>query len=120
MTYQFRDLYEHQLAVLAEKDHIRLIDENYTDDAELRTYDVHVVGADALKTYFQGYIANLGYLKLISTDKYVESSDAIMFEATMETARGIARVYDVFIVRDGKIARHFAGLLGFTPHAPSA
>lgn len=117
MSDKFKALYDKQLEILATKDHVRLIDEQYTPDAQLLNYQYHIVGADALKEYFKGYIANLGYLKLLSTDKYAEGDDSLMFEATVETAGGVAKVYDVFIVRDGKISHHFSGLLGFTPNA---
>ncbi|MCK6576607.1 MAG: nuclear transport factor 2 family protein [Anaerolineae bacterium] len=119
MSEKFRALYERQLAILAEKDHLRLIDENYTADAQLLNYTTHVVGADALKDYFKGYIEHLGYLKLLSTDKYAEGNDSLMFEAHVETAGGVAHVYDVFIIRDGRISHHFAGLLGFIPNSQS-
>lgn len=119
MAEKYRAFYEKQLAILAEKDHVRLIDEQYTPDAELLSIDhaPAVVGSEALKRFFEGYIAQLGYLKLLSTDKYVESDDSVMFEATVETAGGIARVYDTFVMRDGRIWRHYSGLLGFTPKA---
>ncbi|MBK8026803.1 MAG: nuclear transport factor 2 family protein [Chloroflexi bacterium] len=119
MSDKFRALYDRQLAILADKDHVRLIDENYTEDAQLLSYTTHVSGAEALKEYFKGYIAQLGYLKLLSTDKYAEGDDSLMFEAHAETAGGIAHVYDVFIIRDGRISHHFTGLISFTPKAQS-
>jgi hypothetical protein len=115
MTEKFRAFYDKQLAILADKDHVRLIDEQYTVDAQLLSYTNHVVGADALKEYFKGYIEHLGYIKLLSTDKYAEGSDCVMFEAHIETAGGVAQVYDVWMMRDGKISHHFSGLIGFTP-----
>lgn len=119
MAEKYRPFYEKQLAILADKDHVRLIDEQYAPDAELLNIDhaPAVVGSEALKRHFEGYIAQLGYIKLLSTDKYVESDDSLMFEATVETAGGIARVYDTFVMRDGRIWRHYSGLLGFTPKA---
>jgi hypothetical protein len=119
MSEMHKAFYEKQLALLAEKDHVRLIDEQYTPDAQLLNPGNPgvIAGADALKAYFKEYIAHLGYIKLLSTDKYMEGPDSLMFEATVETAGGIARVYDVLVLRDGRISHHFAGLLGFTPHA---
>jgi hypothetical protein len=117
MAEKFRAFYDKQLAILADKDHVRLIDEQYTPDAELLNINEPpaIVGSDALKAHFKDYIAHLGYLKVLSTDKYVESDDSVMFEATVETAGGVARVYDTFVMRDGRIWRHYSGLLGFTP-----
>lgn len=121
MSEKYRAFYERQLAILEEKDHVRLIDEQYHPDARLLNINSPhpVEGADALKDHFRDYIARLGYIKLISTEKYMESDDCLMFEATVETAGGIARVYDVFIMRDGRISHQFAGLLGFTPKQQS-
>ncbi len=114
---KYRDFYYRQLDFLGKKDIEGLIHNQYTDDAELLSFDNDIKGAPALIEYFKGYIANLGYIKLISTDKYTEGQDSLFFEATVETAGGIAQVYDIFVMRDGKIWRHFTGLRGFTPKA---
>ena len=116
---KFKAFYDRQIEFLAAKDAAGLIANQYTEDAELLSFTNHIKGAKALVEYFTGYIAGLGYIKLLSTDKYTEGDNSIFFEATVETAGGIARVYDVFVLRDGKIAHHFTGLLGFTPHASS-
>lgn len=117
MSDKFRAFYDKQLAILAEMDTERLIDEQYTADAELLNINhPHVVaGTAALKEHFKNYLGALGYIKLLSTDKYLESGDSLIFEATVETGGGIAKVYDIFVMRDGRIWRHFSGLLGFTP-----
>jgi hypothetical protein len=112
-----RAFYEKQLEFLAAKDAEGLIANQYNDDAYLLSFSNMIQGAPALVEYFRGYIANLGYIKLLSTDQYTETDDAMFFEATVETAGGVANVYDVFVLRDGKIARHFTGLKGFTPKA---
>ncbi|HVU12201.1 MAG TPA: nuclear transport factor 2 family protein [Phototrophicaceae bacterium] len=114
---KYRDLYYRQLGFLAENDPEGLIHTQYTEDAELLNFDHYVRGAPALIEYFKHYIHSLGYIKLISTDKYIEGDEQLMFEATVETAAGIARVYDVFVLRGDKIWRHFAGLLSFTAKA---
>lgn len=116
-TAKYKDFYYRQIDFLAKKDVEGLIANQYNDDAYLMSFSNHIVGAPALVEYFKGYIASLGYIKLLSTDQYTETDDAIFFEATVETAGGIANVYDVFVMRDGKIARHFTGLRGFTPKA---
>ena len=43
------------------------------------------------------------------------SDDAILFEATIATDAGTARVYDAFVLRDGKATHLFTGVLSFTP-----
>jgi len=115
-TYKYKDFYDRQLQYLADQDVDGLIDNHYTVDAELLGFNVHEIGHEALKRHFREYLQHLGYIKLISTDQYVEGQNSILFEATVETAGGIARVYDVFIFRGDKLSHHFTGLLGFTPH----
>ncbi len=118
-TRKYMDFYNRQLDFIAKMDVEGLIKNQYTEDAELLNFDTYVKGAPALVEFFKGYIASLGYIKLLSTDKYAEGDESVLFESTVETAGGIARVYDVFVMRNGKIWRHFAGLLGFTPKASS-
>jgi hypothetical protein len=53
----------------------------------------------------------LGGIELKSTDKYTETDDTIFFEATVVTgAFGEAKVYDAFVLRDGKATHHFTGV----------
>lgn len=119
-AYKYKEFYDRQLDYLADKDVDGLIDKHYTDDAELLGFSVHEIGNAALKAHFREYLAHLGYIKLLSTDQYVEGQDSILFEATVETAGGVARVYDVFVFKGDKIWRHFTGMLGFTPHAQAS
>lgn len=116
-TYKYREFYERQIEFLVNNDPEGLIANQYNDDAQLLSFSNKITGAEALVPYFREYIKGLGYIKMLSTDKYTEGDDSIFFEATVETAGGIARVYDVFQLENGKISRHFTGLLGFTPHA---
>ena len=112
-----KDFFNRQVALLEANNVVGLINSQYAPDAELVGFDLHVKGREALIKHFTGYLANLGGIKLISTDKFMETEDAIMFEATIKVAAGVARVYDVFILQNGKAIHHFTGLLGFTPNA---
>ena len=109
--------YDRQVALLEAGDVPALIASQYHTDAVLTGFDLHVSGHDALVKHFTGYLAHLGGIKLLSTEKFMETEDSIMFEATVKVAAGVARVYDVFYMKHGKIARHFTGMLGFTPNA---
>lgn len=106
-----RALYERQVRFLLDKDVEGLIDTNYTPDAELISFQTTVRGSVALKEYFRGYLEMLGDLVIESTDKFVETEDAVFFEATVRSALGTARVYDAFVLRDGRIAIHFTGVM---------
>ena len=105
-----RDFYEEQVRLIQEHAVERLIDEHYTDDAELVSFNVVVKGKSALKEYFSNYVAALGTLEVVSTDHFVETEDTIFFDATVNTDLGHARVFDAWVLRDGKIAHHFSGL----------
>ena len=106
-----RDLYDRQLRFLLQKDVDGLIETNYTADATLVSFGAVVRGQQALKEYFRGYLEMLGDLVVESTDNFVETEDAVFFEATVRSSLGQARVYDAFALRDGKIATHFTGVM---------
>jgi hypothetical protein len=112
-----RAFYDHQVAFLEANDVPGLIASQYAPDAELVGFDVRVKGTQALHQHFTNYLSRLGSIKVISTDKFTETEDAIMFEATIQVAAGVARVYDAFVLEDGKAIYHFTGLLGFVPNA---
>lgn len=106
-----RELYDRQIRFLLAKDVDGLIETNYTADATLVSFANVVKGEQALKEYFQGYLEMLGDLVVESTDRFVETEDAVFFEATVRSALGRARVYDAFALRDGKVAIHFTGVM---------
>ena len=110
-----RAFYDRQVARLEAGDVETIVTQQYAEDAVLVSFDVTRRGRDELRSHFRDYLAHLGGLELVSTDKYTETDDAIFFEATVRTGHGVARVYDVFILRDGQATHHFTGLLSFTP-----
>ncbi len=112
-----RAFYNRQVAFLEANDVHGLIISQYNSYAELVGFDLHVKGSEALIKHFTGYLHSLGGIKLISTEKFMETENALMFEATVKVAAGVARVYDSFVLKDGKAAYHFTGMLGFTPNA---
>jgi hypothetical protein len=112
-----KEFYDRQLAYLAKKDIDGLVENQYHAEAILVSFDTVVRGRAALKTHFTNYLGHLGKIELISTDKFAEIEDAIFFEATVETAIGIAVVYDVFTFKDGKAIRHFTGVKEVRPKA---
>jgi hypothetical protein len=105
-----RQLYEAQLRYLQAGDVDGLIDNQYTDDALLVSFDNQIRGNAALKEYFRGYLQVLGTIEVLSTDRFVETDDTVFFEATMKTNLGQARVFDAWVLRDGKISYHFTGV----------
>ena len=109
-----RAFYERQIALLEAGD-VDGVAAQYHDDAALVGFDVTVRGREAIREHMRGYLAHLGTLELRSTDRFTEIEDAIFFEATIRTDLGIARVYDVFILREGRATHQFTGLISVAP-----
>ena len=109
--------YDRQASFLAANNVTGLIASQYAPAEELVGYELRVKGTQALLKHFIGYLANLGSIKLISTDKFKETEDAVMFEASMKVTAGVEGIYDSFVLKDGKAVYHFTGMLGFTPNS---
>jgi hypothetical protein len=107
-----RELYERQIRFLLDKDVDGLVETNYAPDAELISFQNVIRGREALREYFRAYVEMLGDLVVESTDKFQETPDAVFFEATVSSKLGRARVYDAFVLRDGRITHHFTGVMG--------
>ncbi len=121
MTTRGMQFYESQLSYLEANDVEGLVPNQYADDAIIVSFDFQRRGQAEILTHFHNYLAQLGYIKLQSTDKFTETDDSIYFEATVKTAGGVAKVYDVFILNDErKATHHFTGLLSFTPYPAQA
>ena len=93
-----RKFYEEQLDYLAAKDVDGLVANHYNDDAVLISFDVTVRGCEALRDYFRAYLERLGTLTVTSTDRFTESGDSILLEATVTSNLGTVRVYDACFV----------------------
>jgi ketosteroid isomerase-like protein len=106
-----RQFYDAQIRYLQSGDVEGLIDNQYTQDATLVSFDNQITGNAALKEYFKGYLQMLGSLEVLSTDKFVETDDSLFFQATVKTNLGQAVVFDAWVLRDGKISHHFTGVM---------
>lgn len=102
--------YEKQLDYIFAGDVDGLIDNHYTEDAQLIGADLIVTGRPALKEHFRGYLKRLGKLTVKSTGQFKESDDSIYLEADVVTDLGPAVVYDAWVLKDGKISHHFTGV----------
>ncbi len=105
-----KKFYERQVAYLIAGDVDGLVDNNYHEDATFVAFDFTVRGREALKYQFGMYLRWIGLKEVVSTDKFTATDDSIFFEATVVTNRGIGRIFDVFMMRDGKISHHFTGV----------
>jgi hypothetical protein len=106
-----REFYDRHIQFLLDRDVDGLIANNYNEDAVLVTHTAIARGREELTRFFRGYLEVLGELEVLSTDKFTDTGDTILFEATMRSALGEARVYDAFVMREGKIDYHFAGVM---------
>ena len=108
--------YDRQLEFLSEKDVDGLVENQYHADGKIVGFEFTRRGREELRAHFTGYLENLGYIELRSTDKFTETEDSIFFEATVSTQLGVARVYDVFVLSEGKASHHFTGIISVEPH----
>ena len=109
-TSPARKFYEEQIAMLQPGRTDELIDKHYANDAKLVSFQSIVRGREDLKRYFQSYVAKLGKLDVLSLDQFAETEDSILFEATVRTALGVVKVYDAFVLQDGRATHHFTGV----------
>jgi hypothetical protein len=102
--------YQNQVECLLAGDADRLVDENYLENAVLTSAEFIVKGRDALRAHFRNYLKWVKIKEVKSTDKFVETENTLLFEATVESNYGVVRVYDAFVLERGKIAFHFTGV----------
>ena len=102
--------YETQVKYLIAGNADKLVEDNYHPDAVVASFDFTVKGHEALKVHFRNYMRWVQIKEVVSTDKFTETEDGVSFEATVRTNRGVAKVYDVFVIKEGKITYHFTGM----------
>jgi len=104
-----RRLFNNQIKCLLAGDPDRLITENYQPDATVQSFEWTVSGADALRAHFGHYLSTVSILEVAAVEAFAETANSIAFEATIRTNSGIVRVYDVMMLREGRISFHFTG-----------
>jgi hypothetical protein len=103
--------YQKHLQFFYNKDIEGLLASDYTEDAQLISVDFAVRGYDAMRQIFHAYLDMMGDFTVKSTDQFIETDDTILLEATIDSPNvGIRKVYDVFIMRNGKISHHITGV----------
>jgi hypothetical protein len=105
-----RRFYDEQIALLRQDSTDALVQQHYQQDAVLIAFPKVVQGHAALKEHFRAYLKILGTVEVLSLDQFVETQDTIFFEATVRTAMGQVKVYDAFVLSDGKATHHFTGV----------
>ena len=102
--------YEEQVKYLLDKDVENLIDKHYHDDAVMVSFDHIVRGKDELKAYYTQFLKSVTIERVISTDKFTETEDALMFEATVQTNHGVIKTFDALVLESGRIRLQFTGV----------
>jgi hypothetical protein len=101
--------YAEHVAYLDARDHEGLVWSHYCEDAMVLSTEYIVIGHKELLKHFAKYAGLMAHLNVVTTDKWIESENTFAFEATARTQWGLSRVHDAFVLRDGKIYRHFTG-----------
>ena len=95
--------------MLDARDFHALVTTHYHEDAQVISTGYQVRGHAELFKHFAKYTGLMGFLKVVSTNKWIEGPSTFAFEATARTQWGLGDVHDAFFLRDGLIVRHFTG-----------
>ena len=119
-----RSFHEKYIACLQAGDLEGLLNQ-YHPDATLLSHDSGAAAAAAatgafagtkgIAKFFEQYFGGVGNFSARPTGKYAEGQDSVLCETSVETADAIARVVDVFVLRDGKATHHFTSTVQVTP-----
>jgi carbon-monoxide dehydrogenase small subunit len=105
-----KQLYQRQVNYLLAGDADGMVDNNYHDDAIVVAHEFVVKGREALKAHFREYLKWVRIQEVKSTDKFTETDNTIFFEATVRSNHGVVKVFDIWVLNDGKIQYHFTGV----------
>ena len=113
VTHAFHDWY---LGFHSRGDADGLADDFFTDDAQLVTARVDVSGREAIRSMFRDLFAKEAEFTPLSVENITSDEDYVWFEATVTSTLGKRRVYDVMLVRNGKVYLQLVGqLMGVLP-----
>lgn len=93
-----------------------LADDFFTDDIQLITGRVDLTGREAVRQMFQDLFAKESGFTPLSVENITNDSDYVWFEATVTSSLGKRRVYDIMLIRDGRVHLQLVGqLMGILP-----
>ncbi|BAY34139.1 MULTISPECIES: nuclear transport factor 2 family protein [unclassified Tolypothrix] len=111
-----RQFFDEHMKYIVAKDVVGMVTNTYTEDAILYnafpfldTPPPNVIqGREALIKAFEGYLEYQGEIQVDSLYNFLETDDVISFQATITSPKtGKWAVGDVWVLQDGKVARHF-------------
>ncbi|GAB2558203.1 nuclear transport factor 2 family protein [Spirosoma aerophilum] len=93
-----------------------LADDFFTEDIQLLTAGVNMTGREPVRHMFKDLFAKEAEFTPLSVENITSDSDYVWFEATVTSSLGKRRVYDIMLVRDGKVQLQLVGqLMGTLP-----
>lgn len=116
MTTPGKQFFDEHMKYFASGDMAGMIKDTYTEDAILYnafpfldTPPPNVIqGQEELIKVFEAYLEYQGEIQVDSLYNFLETEDVISFQATITSPKtGKWAVGDAWLLRDGKIARHF-------------
>lgn len=111
-----RKFFDEHMQYIVAKDMAGMINNTYTEDAIL--YNAFpfldtpppnvITGSEELIKVFNAYLDYQGEIQVDSLYNFLETEDVISFQATITSPKtGKWAVGDTWLLKDGKIARHF-------------
>ena len=86
----------------------------YADGAEIVRYDGVASTPEEIGAYLQGFLDRHTGARLRSIDQMREADDVVMWDALVDTDRGILQTVHVVVMDDdGLIRRHIPGIRGY-------
>ncbi|QHV95971.1 nuclear transport factor 2 family protein [Spirosoma endbachense] len=93
-----------------------LADDFFTEDAQLITARVDIAGREPIRQMFQNLFAKESGFTPLSVENITSDPDYVWFEATVTSSLGKRRVYDIMLIRDGRVHLQLVGqLMGVLP-----
>lgn len=125
MTTPGRKFFDQHMEYIVNQDMVGMIKDTYTEDAILyNAFPFHdtpppnvIQGQENLIDVFEKYLAYQGGIEVNNLYNFLETDDVISFQAVITSPKtGKWVVGDTWLLREGKIARHF----GFAHHLDDA
>ncbi len=88
-----------------------LVDQFFTDDARLVTSNLAVEGREALRGVFRELFAKEQGFRPLSLERIAGAPDYVWFEATVVSSLGRRSLYDVQLLREGRVSLQIVGQL---------
>jgi ketosteroid isomerase-like protein len=86
----------------------------YTADGEVIRYDGVASGKAEIEQYYRDYLAARTGLALRQIDNVRNNGDVLLWDALLDSDRGVLQTIDVVVLDDeGKIRNHIPGFRGY-------